>query len=54
MFFKVASGLCIYFIVQSLWAFVERKFLPKAAPVAAAAENRAQAKARERQIAKGK
>ncbi len=32
MFYKVASGLCIYFIVQSLWGFVERKFLPKAAP----------------------
>ncbi len=54
MFFKVASGLCIYFIVQSLLAFVERKFLPKAVPVAAAPETRADAKARERQTAKGK
>ena len=52
MFFKVASGLCIYFIVQSLWGFVERKFLPKAAPVAATGpETRAQAKALARKAA---
>ncbi len=31
MFFKVASGLCIYFIVSSLWGLAERRFLPKAA-----------------------
>ena len=40
MFFKVASGLCIYFIASSLWGIAERKILPKmqhpaAAPVAA-------------------
>jgi YidC/Oxa1 family membrane protein insertase len=29
MFYKVASGLCIYFIVSSLWGMAERKFLPK-------------------------
>jgi YidC/Oxa1 family membrane protein insertase len=29
MFFKVASGLCIYFIASSLWGLGERKFLPK-------------------------
>jgi YidC/Oxa1 family membrane protein insertase len=29
LFFKVASGLCIYFIVSSLWGVVERKLLPK-------------------------
>lgn len=29
MFFKVAAGLCIYFIVSSLWGLAERKFLPK-------------------------
>ena len=29
MFFKVASGLCIYFIASSLWGLAERKFLPK-------------------------
>ena len=49
MFFKVASGLCIYFIVSSLWGFGERRFLPKTAPAAGAApETRAQAKARAR------
>jgi YidC/Oxa1 family membrane protein insertase len=29
MFFKVASGLCIYFIASSLWGIAERKLLPK-------------------------
>ena len=29
MFFKVPSGLCLYFITSSLWAVVERKLLPK-------------------------
>lgn len=29
MFFKVASGLCIYFIASSLWGMAERRFLPK-------------------------
>ena len=29
MFFKVASGLCLYFIVSSLWGIAERKLLPK-------------------------
>jgi YidC/Oxa1 family membrane protein insertase len=31
MFFKVASGLCLYFIASSLWGMAERKFLPKLA-----------------------
>jgi YidC/Oxa1 family membrane protein insertase len=31
MFFKVASGLCLYFIASSLWSVAERKFLPKTA-----------------------
>ena len=31
MFFKVAAGLCIYFIASSGWGLCERKFLPKAA-----------------------
>jgi YidC/Oxa1 family membrane protein insertase len=63
MFYKVASGLCIYFIVQSLWGLVERRFLPKAPAPAGAApgkpgsngsgalggvESRAEAKARAR------
>jgi YidC/Oxa1 family membrane protein insertase len=29
MFFKVASGLCLYFIASSLWGLAERKLLPK-------------------------
>ncbi len=32
MFFKVAAGLCIYFIASTLWGLAERRFLPKAAP----------------------
>ncbi len=52
MFFKVASGLCIYFIAQSVWGVAERKFLPKPLPVAAGGmETRAQAKAQARKVA---
>ena len=52
MFFKVASGLCIYFIASSLWGLAERRFLPKTAPVVTGdAETRADVKARERQAA---
>lgn len=29
MFFKVPSGLCIYFITSSLWGIAERQLLPK-------------------------
>jgi len=29
MFYKVAAGLCIYFITSSLWGMAERKLLPK-------------------------
>ena len=29
LFFKVASGLCLYFIASSLWGLAERLFLPK-------------------------
>jgi YidC/Oxa1 family membrane protein insertase len=56
MFFKVASGLCIYFIVSSLWGLVERRFLPKAAPAPAGdLQTRADAKAQARRVAaKGK
>src|SRR5262249_11049252 len=32
MFYKVAAGLCIYFIVSSVWGFCERKLLPKKQP----------------------
>ena len=54
LFFKVASGLCIYFIASSLWGLGERQFLPKVAPAPAAPETRAQAKARDRQDAEKK
>jgi membrane protein insertase Oxa1/YidC/SpoIIIJ len=33
MFYKVAAGLCVYFIASSLWGFTERKLLPKLKPV---------------------
>jgi YidC/Oxa1 family membrane protein insertase len=36
MFFKVASGLCLYFIASSLWGITERKLLPKTLPKGAA------------------
>lgn len=56
LFFKVASGLCIYFIASSLWGLAERRFLPKTAPVANGnVETRAEAKARAKEAAaKGK
>lgn len=42
IFYKVASGLCLYFIASSLWGIAERKLLPKvqvagAAPAGGAA-----------------
>src|SRR5262249_49438193 len=30
---KVAAGLCIYFIVSSVWGYCERKLLPKKSAV---------------------
>ena len=33
LFFKVASGLCIYFIASSVWGLTERMLLPKSKPV---------------------
>ncbi len=30
MFYKVAAGLALYFIIGSIWAIVERRFIPKA------------------------
>ncbi|MEX0586601.1 MAG: membrane protein insertase YidC, partial [Pirellulales bacterium] len=35
MFYKVASGLCLYFIASSLWGLAERKLMPKVAPATA-------------------
>jgi len=32
LFFKVASGLCLYFIASSIWGLAERKLLPKTTP----------------------
>lgn len=29
MFFRVASGLCLYFVASSTWGILERKLLPK-------------------------
>jgi YidC/Oxa1 family membrane protein insertase len=29
LFFKVAAGLCLYFIASSLWGMAERKLIPK-------------------------
>ena len=29
LFFKVPSGLCIYFITSSVWGILERQLLPK-------------------------
>jgi YidC/Oxa1 family membrane protein insertase len=29
MFYKVAAGLCVYFIASSLWGLAERQLLPK-------------------------
>jgi YidC/Oxa1 family membrane protein insertase len=32
MFYKVAAGLCLYFIASGVWGLLERKFLPKVKP----------------------
>src|SRR5262249_24129787 len=32
IFYKMPSGLCVYFIASSLWGFAERKLLPKKKP----------------------
>ena len=46
LFYKVACGLCIYFIASSLWGLAERQFLPKRhQPGADAPQTRADAKA---------
>jgi YidC/Oxa1 family membrane protein insertase len=38
MFFKVASGLCLYFIASSLWGIAERKLLPRVAAQSASSD----------------
>lgn len=35
MFYKVASGLCLYFICSSTWGLAERKLMPKPVPKSA-------------------
>jgi YidC/Oxa1 family membrane protein insertase len=35
MFYKMPSGLCLYFIATTLWGLAERKLLPKKQPGAA-------------------
>jgi YidC/Oxa1 family membrane protein insertase len=42
IFYKVASGLCLYFIVSSLWGILERKLLPKATPAVEGAATKGQ------------
>jgi YidC/Oxa1 family membrane protein insertase len=50
LFFKVASGLCIYFIASTLWSLAERQFLPKTTPSGGAAPT---AKTPARRVAAG-
>jgi YidC/Oxa1 family membrane protein insertase len=50
-FYKLAAGLCLYFIASSMWGLAERKLLPKkSSPAAepAAAMAKAMPSARER------
>ncbi len=51
LFFKVPSGLCIYFIASSLWGIAERKLLPK---ISHATEETPAAEARKATPEKGK
>jgi YidC/Oxa1 family membrane protein insertase len=39
MFYKMAAGLCLYFIATTLWGLAERKWLPKKKPAAEPAAN---------------
>lgn len=41
IFFKVASGLCLYFIASSLWGLAERKLLPKTVPTGSGGQAKA-------------
>jgi YidC/Oxa1 family membrane protein insertase len=41
MFYKVAAGLCLYFIASSLWGLAERKLLPKRKPLGALPQSEA-------------
>ncbi len=39
LFFKVASGLCVYFIASSIWGVAERKLLPHPSKTSSAKAN---------------
>jgi len=58
MFYKVAAGLCIYFIISSAWGLAERKLLPKAKPAgsapAAAASDKPAVNGQSRAAARGR
>jgi YidC/Oxa1 family membrane protein insertase len=41
LFFKVPSGLCIYFVTSSLWSLVERKLVKKTLPAKAVTDDSA-------------
>jgi YidC/Oxa1 family membrane protein insertase len=41
LFFKMPSGLCLYFVTTTLWGIAERKMLPKAPPAAPSTESAA-------------
>lgn len=45
LFYKVPSGLCIYFMASSLWSIAERQFLPKPTAQPVGPQTRADAKA---------
>lgn len=47
LFFKVPSGLCLYFISSSLWGLLERQMLPKNKPATTEAESGAVAKGKQ-------
>ena len=50
MFFKVAAGLCIYFIATTLWGLAEKRFLPQPATADADSGETAAAPARTAKI----
>ena len=60
LFFKVAAGLCLYFIASALWSVAERKLVPKpkvntggevSAPVTVKAQPKAEATKQQRRPA---
>jgi YidC/Oxa1 family membrane protein insertase len=41
LFYRVPSGLCLYFIASSLWGIAERKLIPPASATTAEASSKA-------------